>query len=99
MVAVFFSALSQTDARPSDPTGKNFFTPAPDTTHYPLYDRYGDPYSNYNRNPFYLNDTSFIKRNVIYDPVTKQYYVEEKIGSHYYRTPVSFYMQEFLQLK
>src|SRR6185369_2800455 len=49
--------------------------------------------------PFYLNDTSFIKKNVIYDPITKQYYIEEKVGTHYYRTPISYSMQEFLQMK
>jgi cell surface protein SprA len=70
-----------------------------DTTRYPLYDRYGDPYSYPNRNPFYLQDTSFIKKNIIYDPQTKQYYVEEKIGNQYYRTPVSFSMKEFLEMQ
>ena len=70
-----------------------------DTTRYPLYDRYGDPYSYPNRNPFYLKDTSFVKKNIIYDPVTKQYYIEEKIGSQYYRTPVSFSMKEFLDMQ
>src|SRR4030095_12397025 len=51
------------------------------------------------RNPFSLRDTSFIKKNIIYDPVTKQYYIEEKIGSQYYRTPVSFSMKEFLEMQ
>ena len=62
-------------------------------------DRYGDPYSYPNRNPYYLQDSNFIKRNVEYDPVTKQYYIIEKIGDHYYRTPMSFTMKEFLDLK
>ncbi len=62
-------------------------------------DRYGDPYTYPNRNPFYLQDTSFIKRNIEYDPVTKQYYIIEKIGSQYYRTPMSFSMKEFVDLK
>jgi len=70
-----------------------------DTTRYPLYDRYGDPYSYPNRNPFSLRDTSFIKKNIIYDPVTKEYYIEEKIGTQYYRTPVSFSMKEFLEMQ
>ncbi|HEY5772335.1 MAG TPA: cell surface protein SprA, partial [Chitinophagaceae bacterium] len=62
-------------------------------------DRYGDPYNYPNRNPFFLKDTGFIKRNIEYDPVTKQYYIIEKIGDHYYRTPMSFTMKEFLDLK
>jgi cell surface protein SprA len=84
------------DSLPTSNLPRFFFG---DTTRYPLYDRYGDPYTYRNRNPFYLQDTAFVKRNVIYDPITKQYYVEEKIGTQYYRTPVSFSMQEFLNLQ
>jgi cell surface protein SprA len=73
--------------------------PTPDTIRYPLKDRYGDPYSNPNRNTFDLRDTAFIKRNVEYDPLTGQYYVIEKIGDKYYRTPVSFSRDEFLRLQ
>jgi cell surface protein SprA len=70
-----------------------------DTTRYPLNDRYGDPYNYRNRNPFYLEDSSFIKRNIVYDPLTKEYYIEEKIGNNYYRTPMSFSMKEFLDMQ
>ena len=42
-----------------------------DTLPYPLRDRYGDPYTNPNRNTFDLRDTAFIKRNVEYDPRNK----------------------------
>ncbi len=74
-------------------------TIATDTTRYPIYDRYGDPYSNPNRNTFDFRDTGFIKRTIEYDPKTKQYYIVEKIGSHYYRTPTSFSMDEFVRLQ
>lgn len=70
-----------------------------DTSRYPLADRYGDPYSNPNRNSFDLKDTGYIKRTVEYDPKTKQYYIIEKIGNKYYRTPASFSMEEFLRLQ
>ncbi len=43
-----------------------------DTTKYPITDRRGDPYTYPNTNSFDLKDTSFIKRTVEYDPVTKQ---------------------------
>src|ERR1700741_3932920 len=72
---------------------------ATDTSRYPLTDRRGDPYTYQNRNSFELQDTSFIKRDIIYDPKTKQYYVVEKIGNQYYRTPVSFSMEEFIRLQ
>lgn len=70
-----------------------------DTLRYPLYERRGDPYSYRNRNSFDFYDTSFVKRNIEYDPRTKQYYIIEKIGSRYYRTPVSFSMEDFLRLQ
>ena len=70
-----------------------------DTTKYPISDRRGDPYTYRNRNSFDLSDTAFIKRNVEYDPVTKQYYVIEKIGDKYYRTPMTFSMEEFLRMQ
>ncbi|HUM64954.1 MAG TPA: cell surface protein SprA, partial [Chitinophagaceae bacterium] len=77
---------------PADTTKK-------DTIRYPLTDRYGDPFSNPNRNPFDLKDTGFIKRNVQYDPLTGEYYIIEKIGSTNYRTPVSMGRDEFLRLQ
>lgn len=69
-----------------------------DTTH-PLQDRYGDPYTYPNRNPFNLKDTGFIKKDIEYDPVTKQYYFIEKIGDKYYRTPATFSKEEFLRIQ
>ncbi|MBK8952429.1 MAG: hypothetical protein IPM85_09230 [Chitinophagaceae bacterium] len=72
---------------------------APDTSKNPIRDRYGDPYSNPSRNGFDFRDTAFIKRTVEYDPKTKQYYIIEKIGNTYYRTPSSFTMEEFLRLQ
>ena len=70
-----------------------------DTTRYPILDRYGDPYSNPNRNTFDFRDTGFIKRTIEYDPKTKQYYIVEKIGNKYYRSPTSFTMDEFVRLQ
>ncbi len=66
---------------------------------YPLQDRYGDPFSNPNRNTFDLRDTAFIRRNVQYDPLTGEYYVIEKIGDRDYRVPVTFTRNQFLQLQ
>ncbi len=86
--------------------GRYFDLPLPqdkgvvkDTTIYPLQDRRGDPYSYPNRNTFDFKDTAFVKKNIEYDPKTKQYYIIEKIGSQYYRNPVSFSMQDFLKMQ
>jgi cell surface protein SprA len=70
-----------------------------DTTRYPVTDRRADPYTNPNRNSFDFSDTSFVKRTIEYDPKTKQYFVVEKIGNRFYRTPMTFSMQEFVNLQ
>lgn len=70
-----------------------------DTLRYPIYDRYGDPYSTPRRNPFDLRDTAFVRRNVEYDPRTGEYFITEKIGDKYYRTPVSFNREEFMRMQ
>ena len=96
-VALVFAIALQAKAyfhfEPSPPTFFFRFLGL-DTTRYPLSDRYGDPYTYPNRNPFSLQDTAFIKKNIIYDPLTREYYIEEKIGNQYYRTPVSFSMMQ-----
>jgi cell surface protein SprA len=69
------------------------------TVHYPISDRRGDPVSNNSKNPFDLRDTSLIKRNIEYDPKTKQYYIKEKIGNTYYRVPTSLTFDEFWRLE
>jgi cell surface protein SprA len=66
---------------------------------YPIQDRYGDPYSNPNKNPFDLKDSAFLKRDVQYDPLTGEYYIIETVGGKNYRTPVSFKRDEFLKLQ
>lgn len=70
-----------------------------DTSHYPISDRRGDPYTYPNRNSFDLKDTGYIKRTIEYDPKTKQYYIIEKIGNKYYRTPSTFSMDEFINMQ
>lgn len=101
--AMLFAFLIQANARPHFiPNHSNIFfqdTTGRDTLPYPIYDRYGDPYSNPLRNSFDFSDTGYLKRNVEYDPITKQYYVIEKIGDKYYRVPTSFSRDEFLRLQ
>jgi cell surface protein SprA len=69
------------------------------TVRFPLSDRRSDTYSSPSRNTFDFRDTSYIKRNIEYDPKTKQYYIVEKVGNSYYRTPISFSMQEFINMQ
>lgn len=91
-IAMLFAFLPGANAR--------YFQQQPgDTTRFPLQDRRGDPYSYPNRNSFDLRDTSYLKKSIEYDPKTKQYYIVEKIGNQYYRTPASFSMEEFVRMQ
>jgi len=98
-VVVIIASFTEADNGYYNPNPTDKYKFLPDTNRYPLRDRYGDPYSSPNRNTFDLRDTGFIKRTIEYVPKTKQYYIVERIGSRYYRTPTSFTMEEFLRLQ
>ena len=98
-LTILLALVKQADAGYYYTISTNNFGTNTDTTRFPSMDRYGDPYSNPNRNSFDFKDTGFIKRTIEYDPRTKQYYIVEKIGNKYYRTPTSFTMDEFLRLQ
>ncbi|GAA4302533.1 cell surface protein SprA [Compostibacter hankyongensis] len=68
-----------------------------DTLHFPIYDRRGDPEGTPTPSSIDLQDPPVIKRTVEYDPVTRQYRLEEKIGDRYYRKPGELDYQKFLQ--
>nr|WP_214447259.1 cell surface protein SprA [Flavihumibacter rivuli] len=70
-----------------------------DTLRFPISDRRADPVTNRNRNPFDLKDPSNLKRTVEYDPVTREYFIIEKIGDKYYRTPTYMTFEEYLRFK
>ncbi len=72
---------------------------AADTSRYPLNDRRSDIYASPNRNSFDLRDTGFIKRSIEYDPKTNEFFIIEKVGNQYYRTPVAYSRDEFLKLQ
>nr|WP_262901440.1 cell surface protein SprA [Flavihumibacter profundi] len=76
-----------------DPTKQK----ALDTLPFPLKDRRSDPIGEPNRNPFDLKDPSNLKRTVEYDPATRQYFIIEKIGNKYYRTPTYMSFEEYLR--
>ena len=69
-----------------------------DTLPYPIKDRRGDFISGSQRT-FDLNKPSNIQDSVAYDPITKRYYVYEKIGSKYYRSPTWYTFDEFMALQ
>ncbi|MEI9942820.1 MAG: cell surface protein SprA [Chitinophagaceae bacterium] len=100
-IAILIAYCGQANARfyESDKFFQDTNTVRKDTLRYPVRDRYGDPYTNPNRNTFDLKDTSFVKREVEYDPKTGRYYIIEKIGSKYYRSPISYTRDEFIRMQ
>jgi len=70
-----------------------------DSVHYAISDRRADAFSNSNKNPFSIRDTSLIKQTIEYDPKTKQYVIVEKIGNRIYRTPTTLSFEEFWKIK
>jgi cell surface protein SprA len=70
-----------------------------DTLHFPISDRYGDPFSHPERSTIDLKTPPVIHDSLRYDPVTKQYYFGEKIGNQDYRNPTYFDYNDFLKLQ
>jgi cell surface protein SprA len=100
LFTIVLALIADADARNHSGGNTSYkFINTVDTSRFPLQDRRGDPYTYRNRNTFDLRDTGFIKRTVEYDPKTKQYYIVEKIGNKYYRTPTSFSMEEFVRMQ
>jgi cell surface protein SprA len=70
-----------------------------DTLKFPISDRRGDVFTNPNKNPFDLKDPKNIRDSIEYDPKTKQYFIVEKIGTHYYRKPTYLTFDEYMRIK
>ena len=70
-----------------------------DTLRFPIYDRRGDRFSNPNRNPFDLKDPANVHDSIEYDPLTRQYYIVERVGNQYYRKPTYLTFDELMQMQ
>lgn len=77
--------------------------PVSDTTRdslkYPIADRRADAVSEPVHNAIDLKDPSNITRLIEYDPLTRRYYIVEKIGGQYYRKPSYLNFEEFYRLQ
>ncbi|MBZ0242231.1 MAG: hypothetical protein K8F24_03355, partial [Bacteroidales bacterium] len=73
----------------------------PDTTvkiPYPIPVDDGSPnYQIDNDSPLYLSDPPNIKREIIYDPVTRQYNFVSTVGGFSYRTPTPMSQDEYME--
>lgn len=70
-----------------------------DTLKYPISDRRGDRFTNPGRSSFDLNTPPNITDSIEYDPKTRQYYIVEKIGNRYYRSPTYLTFEEFQRIQ
>lgn len=90
-------ALQAKSSSSFEPKGMSHASALSDTI--PLKDR-EDPFINSNpRNPFDLSDPKVVDQTVEYDPTTGRYYITEKIGDDYYRTPTYMTYGEYLEWK
>lgn len=68
-----------------------------DSLRFPLQDRREAPMLR--SNPFDLKDPSNVDKTVEYDPITRQYYIIEKIGDKYFRTPTYMSFEDYLRYR
>lgn len=84
------SADYLSDLSPQDTGRKDTTLP------YPFPDRYADPYNSRNEpNPMYLSDPGNIQTTIEYNPDERQYDINERIGSRFYRSPSYMTFEEF----
>ncbi len=74
-------------------------TTVPGQLLFPIHDRRADFIQDGPRNTFDFNKPSNITDSVAYDFATQRYYVYEKIGNKYYRTPTFYTSEEYWQLR
>ncbi|MEJ7625332.1 MAG: cell surface protein SprA [Ferruginibacter sp.] len=69
-----------------------------DNLPFPISDRRGDFLSN-RTNVYDLQNPSNLRDSVVYDAANRRYIVFEKIGTKYYRVPISYTFDEFWQMR
>jgi cell surface protein SprA len=101
VVLVFIAYLpaSATDTPFTHFTSNIGDTTGPGQLLFPIHDRRADFIQAGPRNTFDFNKPSNITDSVAYDFATQRYYVYEKIGNKYYRTPTSYTSEEYWQLR
>ena len=101
ILGIFFTGVTPLFAKES-PFEKADTIPSGGGLRFPLQDRWGDAFTTRTNNPFDLSRPSSFQDSIAYDPETKRYYIFEKIGRTWFRTPgwMSFdEMQSYLSKK
>ena len=70
-----------------------------DSLHFPLEDRRGDFISSGISNPYDFRTPSNITDSVVYDPISKQYIIYEKIGDRYFRNPTTYSFNDYWAMR
>ena len=98
ITAVMVATLVPVTARAQTTPDTSRRPSSSDSLHYPIHDRRGDQLSSFNGSPFNLRNPSNFKDSIEYDPKTNLYFVVEKIGNKYYRTPTAYTYEEYMKL-
>lgn len=64
---------------------------------FPFNDREGDFYTDPSNEPFNLGDPGIIDKSIVYDPITGQFIIQEKIGNLFFRDPMYLSFEDFLK--
>lgn len=89
--------------KPASPAASVFLSDQeqePDTTriYYPLPVDDGNPYNQLqDQSPLYLRDPDNIRREVVYDPETRQYIFYNRVGDFNYRAPQVMTQEEYME--
>jgi cell surface protein SprA len=97
LCCIFTPAAAQ---NPNNQPGANSDTSGPGgPLPFPISDRRGDFLSENQRNIYGLGNPSNLRDSVVYDAKNKRYIIYEKIGSRYYRSPVTYTYEEFWKMR
>lgn len=73
-------------------------TPPPHINmHWPLHDQWNDFNLDPDINNFDLEDPAMVKKDITYDPITKKYYITEKVGNKDFKYPVEMSFDDFMK--
>jgi cell surface protein SprA len=99
IVLLTCASVSSAGAPAQQPPRQDSIPAKKDSLRYPLTDRRGDVLTNPHNNTFDLQRPSNIKDSIVYDPVTKNYYIYEKIGRSWFRKPTFMTFDEMVAYK
>jgi cell surface protein SprA len=98
IVAVTVVFLTPDSLRAQNAPDTSKYPITSDSLHFPIHDRRGDQLSSFDASHFNLKNPSNLRDSIEYDPKTNLYYLVEKVGNKYYRTPTAYTYEEYMKL-